>query len=143
MNFLMRISWPSRNHFLGKALNFGELGEEENFLFTNIEMSIFSGEYRNNRSYRIIDIEKRCEKEKEDKHEVMAWLDEMQAIVTVCAGILSGNPLASRHSRAKFDVRNSCITLPNTTYSTTSVQAWGWMWIDYAENSEGAMVFSK
>jgi hypothetical protein len=44
-----------------------------------------------------------------------AALAEMHAMVTVCAGSESGSPAASTASRAMLDVRDSWITVPNTT----------------------------
>ena len=45
----------------------------------------------------------------------MALLEEMQAIVTVCAGVRSLRPAASIASRPTLEVRASCATWPNTT----------------------------
>jgi hypothetical protein len=43
---------------------------------------------------------------------VMLWLELIQAIVTVCAGVLSEKPAARAASRPMLLVLTSCITVP-------------------------------
>ena len=52
--------------------------------------------------------------------EATAALAEMQAMVTVCAGSASGRPAASTASRAMLLVRDSWITVPITTASSSA-----------------------
>ncbi len=49
--------------------------------------------------------------------DVTAWLLEMQACVTVCAGTVSGMPAARADSRATLLVSTSCTTVPIMTRS--------------------------
>ena len=52
-----------------------------------------------------------------EKTTLRTWFEEMQAIVTVCAGILSEIPAPRAASLAMFDVFTSWITVPTQTYS--------------------------
>jgi hypothetical protein len=45
---------------------------------------------------------------------VMLWFELIQAIVTVCAGVLSEKPAARAASRPMLLVFTSCITVPYT-----------------------------
>ncbi len=47
--------------------------------------------------------------------DVIAWFEEMQAMVTVWAGVLSEKPAPSMASRATLLVFTSWITVPNVT----------------------------
>ncbi len=49
--------------------------------------------------------------------DVTAWLLEMHACVTVCAGTVFGMPAASADSRATLLVSTSCTTVPMITRS--------------------------
>ncbi len=52
---------------------------------------------------------------------LLTAFDEMHAIVTVCAGVLSDIPAPSAASRATLLVLTSCMTVPQQTKSISSL----------------------